>query len=275
MCQTRLYTVIAIILACAAFGTGANPAYAQVVISEFMAENDGAISDEDGDSPDWIELYNTGSGDVNLAGWSLTDNPGDSAQWVFPDVTLPGSQFMIVFASGKDRRDPESELHANFRLSSTGEYLALFEPNGNAASEFSPRYPNLSLGTEALSYGSVMDYGLAMGVREPVKIFAPTDDSLDSSWMLPGFDDSAWTEVQTSIGFSNCPGLFTVTNYEANLTVSDFAIAEDVIDDPSKSNFAFTVSIRQSTSSIRRKEAISAMTILSPAARSARAPMIS
>ncbi len=44
------------------------------VISEFMAENHGALTDEDGDTSDWIEIFNPGSEPVNLLNWSLTDD---------------------------------------------------------------------------------------------------------------------------------------------------------------------------------------------------------
>ena len=44
-----------------------------VLISEFMAVNDGTLLDEDGDSEDWVELHNAGPNTVNLDGWFLTD----------------------------------------------------------------------------------------------------------------------------------------------------------------------------------------------------------
>ena len=34
------------------------PARAQVIISEFMADNKHTLADEDGEFSDWIELYN-------------------------------------------------------------------------------------------------------------------------------------------------------------------------------------------------------------------------
>ncbi|MGB0993168.1 MAG: hypothetical protein ACPG32_11960, partial [Akkermansiaceae bacterium] len=36
------------------------PASGDVWISEFMASNDDTLDDQDGDSTDWIELYNDG-----------------------------------------------------------------------------------------------------------------------------------------------------------------------------------------------------------------------
>src|SRR5262245_54319289 len=85
--------------------------HAQVIISEFMASNSGTLQDEDGDTPDWIELFNTSSTAVNLAGWALTDDPGTLKQWIFPTVNLPAKGFLVVFASAKDRRVAGSPLH--------------------------------------------------------------------------------------------------------------------------------------------------------------------
>src|SRR5688572_12795357 len=49
------------------------PANAAVTINEFLTSNGGGLRDEDLESPDWIEIYNSGPGAVNLAGWRLTD----------------------------------------------------------------------------------------------------------------------------------------------------------------------------------------------------------
>src|SRR5437870_731383 len=74
------------------------------VISEFLAANSDGLQDADGESSDWIEIYNPTPNAIDLEGWSLTDDPGDLNQWVFPDVSLGGNGFLTVFASGKDRK---------------------------------------------------------------------------------------------------------------------------------------------------------------------------
>jgi len=113
-----------------------------VVINEFMANNESTLADADGEYPDWIELFNASELPVDLDGWRLTDDVGDLTKWVFPSVTIEAGQYMVLFASGKDRRDPLGELHTNFRLSSHGEYLGLIQSDGNTvASEFVPAYP--------------------------------------------------------------------------------------------------------------------------------------
>ena len=77
-----------------------------VVISEFMASNDNILNDEDGDSEDWIEIFNEGASVVNLTGWHLTDDAALLTKWTFPNVTLDPGELLVVFASNKDRADP-------------------------------------------------------------------------------------------------------------------------------------------------------------------------
>src|ERR1043165_3312673 len=64
---------------------------ASVVISEFLAENDGGLRDQDGDTSDWIELHNISAGAVDLAGWHLTDSPTNLTKWTFPSTNIPAN----------------------------------------------------------------------------------------------------------------------------------------------------------------------------------------
>jgi hypothetical protein len=98
------------------------------LINEFVAANQAGITDQDGDHSDWIEIYNPSRQTINLAGWSLTDDPSSPDKWTFPDVRLGGGEYLLVFASGKDRKptQPGSELHTNFGLAQKGEFLGLY-----------------------------------------------------------------------------------------------------------------------------------------------------
>src|SRR2546428_12564777 len=106
----------------------ANLSPAEVLITEFMAHNTHSLLDEDGDFSDWIEIQNQGSDAVNLEGWFLTDDPTQLRQWRFPTTNVAAHGYVLVFASGKDRRVPGAQLHTNFKLDSDGEFLALIEP---------------------------------------------------------------------------------------------------------------------------------------------------
>lgn len=133
--------LVALILTCLAL-IAATSTRAEPVISEFMASNSTALADNDGLFSDWVELYNPDSTPANLSGWFLTDTVKTKKKWQLPAITLPPQGFLVVFASGKDRRDPTKPLHTNFSLAAGGEYLALIRPDGETAStDFAPEYP--------------------------------------------------------------------------------------------------------------------------------------
>jgi hypothetical protein len=87
------------------------------------------------DFVDWVELFNNGAVPVNLSGWSLTDERDTPAKWRFPTNTvLPPGGFLLVLCDDREEANapagPATFLHASFKLSSDGEYLALFDHNG-------------------------------------------------------------------------------------------------------------------------------------------------
>jgi len=104
-----------------------------VVLNEFVSSNANGLVDEDGDHSDWIELFNAGSESAALGGWGLTDNPSSPFKWTFPAVTLNPGQFLVVFASSKNRSG--SELHTSFAISAGGEKLVLTAPDGTLVDE--------------------------------------------------------------------------------------------------------------------------------------------
>ena len=98
------------------------------LINEFLASNQNGLIDEDGETADWIEIYNPSDQTINLSGWALTDDLQQPEKWRFPDRALGGQEYLLVFASGKNRKpvEPDRNLHANFRLNRQGEFLALY-----------------------------------------------------------------------------------------------------------------------------------------------------
>lgn len=173
-----------------------------VLINEFMAINDNVIQDEDGDTSDWIELYNTTDSPVDLENWALTDNAGDLQEWLFPATNLPARSFLLVFASGKNRRVAGGELHTDFRLDGDGEFLALVRPDGTTiehqvAPEFPPQVADMSYGVSwAGSNVTVLASNAAC------RAFVPTDASQGTTWVWrTGFDDSAWRSGTTGVGY--------------------------------------------------------------------------
>jgi hypothetical protein len=113
------------------------PHPASIVINEFMASNNSTSADEDGDYSDWIEIYNRGSTVVSLYGIGLSDSV-DPFRWTFPNITLNPGQYLLVWASGKNRILPGAPLHTNFSISAAGELLRLTYPNGKPIDAVEP-----------------------------------------------------------------------------------------------------------------------------------------
>jgi len=118
---------------------------ADVVINEFLADNETSSSDQDGEYDDWIELYNTTESEISLTGYSLSDDGSDLQQWIFPDTSIQANGFLVIWADN----DPEQAgLHANFKLSASGETIYLGDAAGNPLNEvvFSPQDADYSMG---------------------------------------------------------------------------------------------------------------------------------
>lgn len=110
-------------------------AHADVILSEFKASKSETLLDDFDESEDWIELTNTGSTNVNLVDWALTDHAGNLFKWRFPATNLTPGGYMIVFASDRKRKTPGQPLHTNFKLDPHGdgmsnlkEYLSHTDP---------------------------------------------------------------------------------------------------------------------------------------------------
>ena len=74
-----------------------------LVINEVMSSNGSTIFDEDGDTPDWIELYNSETVEIDLGGYGITDNPAEPYKWIFPVIEVQPQNHLLIYASGKDR----------------------------------------------------------------------------------------------------------------------------------------------------------------------------
>jgi len=97
-----------------------------VLINEVLTSNDFTNADEDGQSQDWVELYNPTNAAVNVGGWYLSDSHGNRTKWQIPaGVSIGSGQFLVVWASMKNRVNPTNPLHTNFSISSTPEPIFL------------------------------------------------------------------------------------------------------------------------------------------------------
>jgi hypothetical protein len=106
---------------------------AQVVINELMASNTTTAADQDGEYDDWVELFNTGNQTADLSGWALSDDPLKPEKWKFAaGTTLAPGAYLIVWC---DENGMQTGLHANFKLSASGETVWLRDAAGTVVQE--------------------------------------------------------------------------------------------------------------------------------------------
>ncbi len=99
------------------------PNVGDVLINEIMATNTSTAYDSNGESDDWIELYNTTASGIDLTGLYLTDDATMLQKWMIPTGTsINAGDVLIIWL---DEDGSQSGLHANFKLTATGESVIL------------------------------------------------------------------------------------------------------------------------------------------------------
>lgn len=165
---------------------GAPGSYPRVRINEVMSDNEDTLETADGESSDWIELFNPGAA-TNLLGWVL-EVGGERAP--LGELPLPAGSFRLLYASGTEG-GPD---HLPFRLSDEGETLSLFDPDGQRVDQLV--VPALA---EDVSWGPEQrgEAVAAIGDGSTARLTAhPADE-----WTLPAHDDGAWQSVVLPVGF--------------------------------------------------------------------------
>ena len=115
-----------------------------VVINEILPGNASTVLDPDYKNfVPWVELHNTGSTAVQLAGYRLTDDLGTPARWIIPSgVNIPAGGYLVLWLDGK-----ATGRHAPYVLDMSGE-LGLFMPDGTPVDSvtFGPQRPDVAYG---------------------------------------------------------------------------------------------------------------------------------
>jgi len=109
-----------------------NSSVVPVRINEWMADNGNTIMDPaDSAYEDWVELYNSSTGEVDVSGYTLIDDLSDTNRWVIPaGTTIPGGGFLFIWTDNDPEQTTNGALHTDFRLNSDGEQIALYTPEG-------------------------------------------------------------------------------------------------------------------------------------------------
>ncbi len=175
-----------------------NAGRGDLVINEIAAANQSGLVDEDGDAEDWIEIYNRGTNILDLAGWSLSDDPNEPGRWVFTSGSIGPNGYLIVFASGKDRRSAAgtNRLHTNFQLANDGEFLGLYTPDSprvlaSGFADFPEQRNDHTYGYDsggALRYFATATPGGPNGVSTILSATEPVHFSVERGFYSNAFD---------------------------------------------------------------------------------------
>lgn len=201
-----------------------------IVISEIMAASQAVLPNSFSEFSDWVELYNTGSQTVNLAGWFLSDDPAAPRKWQFPDLELQPGQRVILYCSGRDTV-VASEIHTGFSLSSGGESLILSSYIGSIVDA-------VTFGASENNCSLVLDSGEAVSSIYPTPGY-PNDmegyEAFCASQIAPG--PLAIWEVMTSNdqylpqALGECYDWVELRNIsDAAIRLSGYSISDDAED---------------------------------------------
>jgi Lamin Tail Domain/Chitobiase/beta-hexosaminidase C-terminal domain/CotH kinase protein/Fn3 associated len=178
-------------------------------INEFVADNKNGLSDADHDEVDWVEIYNPNPVALDLTGWYLTDDLATPANWwQFPATSINPNGYLVVFASGKDRRPAGGELHTNFSLKASGEEIALIKPDGVTVVShfvFGQQFTDVSYGPASVTSSTET----LIAANASARAFVPANSTLGTTWTTTAFNDSAWASGPLAVGYE------TMTGYES------------------------------------------------------------
>ena len=92
-------------------------------INEYLSHNKNFNYASDGNSYDFIEIYNYGDNDINLEGIALSDNPDNLNKYIFPSKVIKKHEYLVIYLTKGVEID--NYLYANFRLSDNDTKIVL------------------------------------------------------------------------------------------------------------------------------------------------------
>ncbi len=197
-----------------------------LIINEAVSSNS-SFEDEDGDSPDWFELFNNKSTAIDLNGWTVTDDEDKPSKWSFPDIQIGAGEYLRIWASDKDKTDGGSYK----TLVNQGDSFRYLVPTSNPPSSWKDLIfndSNWDIGNSGFGYADGDDETqLNAGISSVYvrKSFTVNDlDLMSELWFDIDFDDGFVAYINgTEIARSNILGespsydAGTVTDREARM----------------------------------------------------------
>ena len=129
------------------------PVFPDLWLNEIQPNNVSGLADRVGDRDPWVELYNSGSSVISLAGFYLTDVFTNLAKWAFPaTASIQPGQHAVVWLDGEPGESTATEWHTSFRASSTNGVLALVWPLSGSPAVLDYLIYDTVLGDRSIGY---------------------------------------------------------------------------------------------------------------------------
>lgn len=196
----------------------------RLVINEWMAANTKTLADPaDGDYEDWIEIYNPNDWPVDLMGYRITDNTNNPAKFAFPaGATIAPRGYLLLWADEEASQMSQSgPIHLNFKLSQTGEMVALYGPSGKLLDlvQFAAQARDVSAGRAA--DGDTADFG-PLPTPTPGQANSIPDEALRLSCVksVPGYLTLRWRAA---------PGLAYRLEYKTDLNQTSWMQSHRIV----------------------------------------------
>ena len=152
-----------------------------LVLNEVCTSNQQGYADAFGNYGDWVEIYNAGDKDIDLAGMYLTDNASKRTKYQFPysDIkatTIPAKGHKVIWTDGEQWQGAD---HASFKLTAgtAAPIILSYWAGGKLVTIDSIKY--------SANIGSNKTLGRTTDGASTWTIFAPCSDNAKSVVYLP------------------------------------------------------------------------------------------
>jgi hypothetical protein len=173
-----------------------------LVLNEILASNH-SVSNADGSTPDWIELFNPSTNAINIGDVSLSNDPNTPRKFIFASGTVvpPGGSLVLSC----DNNLPVSATNTGFALDATGGSVLLFAgvTNGGGLIDF----VSYGLQTPDYSIGRIPNGSGSWTLTVPTAGSPNTAAGLGSvsalsvnEWMADQPNGPDWFELYNSAG---------------------------------------------------------------------------
>ncbi|MEI6533803.1 MAG: LamG-like jellyroll fold domain-containing protein, partial [Verrucomicrobiaceae bacterium] len=179
-----------------------------ITIQTAVTDDDNStILDDLGNTPEYVVIKNNTGATIELAGWSLSDDPGIPGKWPFPtNANIGAGATKLIFASGANLTGKEPYA-TNFRLP-CGATVCLYQQSA-LRDQRTVTGTNCAPCTKVITKGSPLSYDV------PTAAYS----TLGTAWTTPNYQDGQWSRGGNCVGYDSdpiCDNLILYSSFDRN-----------------------------------------------------------